>query len=669
MNQAVRRREARLRLKVEALETRALLASAGSLDPSFGAGRGSVTAPLDVPVASSNSEGTGGSGYVLQSESVATLPDGNIVVSGPVVYDKAFGDVATIGSAAALAIVELNPNGTPDTSFGDDGRVFVPITPNEPSLQVAIAPTGQIILANTINQGTANVTYFVAELNADGTIDTSFGTDGVAEYPADTTTSATDRISALVGVFVQSGGQILLAGGSGGGFSAVELNADGSLDTSYGTDGTATVPVSISVSSGLTEYSYPTAAAMQPGGQIVLTGDVSVSHSMTGEPSSDEIVATRLTASGTLDTTFGGPTAAGILLIPYNQAAPGTGLNYTTAMALQPTTGDILVAGYQGASFTGTSHTMVYALTANGAIDTTFGGTGSGLTVLAGASGIGVDDMAVQANGDILLSGRASYSLNGGGDCRHSRLGVQERVAPAQPRRDAGRELRQHRDPRPAPDQPELDPPDPGDRSDHRRHSPGGHHVGPFAHRRDLRPHRRQHPPCRHDRSGRRAGPAGSCQFPGLGLLRRGGLRPDHRQLHLPVSPSLLLPRFPSTVAVGITGAGQTIPAVADYQGLGFDQVAAYLPTSGVYAILPTYGASVGLFEKFGVPGAGQTIPVPADYYGTGQADVAVYIPSQAVFAIQDPTGKTAGESLAFGIPGVGRVDPGSGGLLRDRPG
>ena len=120
--------------------------------------------------------------------------------------------------------------------------------------------------------------------------------------------------------------------------------------------------------------------------------------------------------------------------------------------------------------------------------------------------------------------------------------------------------------------------------------------------------------------------------------------------------------------AFGPTGAGQTIPAVADYQGLGFDQVAAYLPTSGVYAILPN-STSAGLFERFGVPGAGQTIPVPADYYGTGQADVAVYIPSQAVFAIQDPTGKTAGESLAFGIPGVGESIPGSGGLLRDRPG
>ena len=86
----------------------------------------------------------------------------------------------------------------------------------------------------------------------------------------------------------------------------------------------------------------------------------------------------------------------------------------------------------------------------------------------------------------------------------------------------------------------------------------------------------------------------------------------------------------------GIAGAGQTIPAAADYQGIGFDQVAAYLPTSGVYAILPT-GNSPGLVEPFGVPGTGQTIPVPADYYGTGQADVAVYIPAQGVFAIQDP--------------------------------
>ena len=146
---------------------------------------------------------------------------------------------------------------------------------------------------------------------------------------------------------------------------------------------------------------------------------------------------------------------------------------------------------------------------------------------------------------------------------------------------------------------------------------------------------------------------------------------------------------------------------MADYQGTGYDQVAAYLPASGVYAIQPTAGLArpvpavrhrrepasrspsrptttaparptspstsppqgvfaiqdptgktAGEFVQFGIAGAGQSIPAPADYYGTGQADIAVYLAQAGVFAIQDPTGKTAGEVIPFGKPGLGQSIP-----------
>ena len=113
-------------------------------------------------------------------------------------------------------------------------------------------------------------------------------------------------------------------------------------------------------------------------------------------------------------------------------------------------------------------------------------------------------------------------------------------------------------------------------------------------------------------------------------------------------------------IKFGIPGAGQTIPVPADYEGTGKDDIAIYMPTIGAFAILPSNG-SAGRIVYFGTPGAGQSIPAPADYFGTGQADMAVYLASTGSFAIADPTGKTTGEVVQFGPAGLGKSIPVSG--------
>ncbi len=108
-------------------------------------------------------------------------------------------------------------------------------------------------------------------------------------------------------------------------------------------------------------------------------------------------------------------------------------------------------------------------------------------------------------------------------------------------------------------------------------------------------------------------------------------------------------------VPFGTPGAGKTLPAVADYDGLGHAQVAAYLPDLGVYAVRSASG--VDRYVAIGSPGAGQSIPAPADYEGIGKADVAVYDVASGTFLIRPADGSTT-RTIRFGTSGPGQSIP-----------
>jgi uncharacterized delta-60 repeat protein len=637
MNRTIRRRP---RISLEPLEPRALMAVAGSLDPGFGAGHGLATASLGVPIV----VGSGGLGTYAYAGPTIALADGNILVSSMIT------EYPTSTDSSAFEVEELNANGSVDTAFGTGGRVLLPIALDQITVMAAQA-NGQILLASTTSSSSAaGETYMVVRLNANGSVDTSFGAGGVAEYPAGITTPTNDRIEAIESVVPESDGKILLAGSSFGGFSAVQLNADGSLDTAYGTDGTATVPVNVD---GATD---PTAVlpAIQANGQLVMAGTVNLTDNFGVPTYYAEIAVTRLNTDGSLDTTFGGPSAAGVVLIPSLSAnSQPTGLSTASALAIDPTTGDILLAATLSppgtASFPGArspssspSGPVLYRLNPDGTPDTSFG-TG-GVVELAVTDTI--DGMLVQANGDILLT---TYFFN---------------ATPSTPTAVSYETLEETR----------LNPdgtPDPS----------FGTLVGRSASSLDL-------PILAPDGdlvlagigtvsspSGptygievesvlttATTGPAASpipqpppADFTGLGYSDAAVYDPTTASF-LYESTITATETIPYTFAFGVKGVGQTIPAAADYTGAGLTQIAAYLSASGVYAILPT-ATSPGLFLPFGIAGAGQSIPAPADYFGTGQADVAVYLPALADYAILQP-GNTTGEVVHFGIAGAGQSIP-----------
>ena len=103
-------------------------------------------------------------------------------------------------------------------------------------------------------------TSTLALLHSDGSLDTSFGTGGVATAPV-----------SLQSVALQSDGKIIGAGAGDFGFSAVRYSATGILDTTFGANGVATTPTSF-----YSRPAYPVDVAVAPDGKIVLAGGGSV---------------------------------------------------------------------------------------------------------------------------------------------------------------------------------------------------------------------------------------------------------------------------------------------------------------------------------------------------------------------------------------------------------
>jgi uncharacterized delta-60 repeat protein len=167
------------------------------------------------------------------------------------------------------------------------------------ALATAVQSDGKIVLV-----GSAEITadgdtdFAVTRLNADGTLDLTFGTDGKKTIAFDLGGVNCDVATCVA---IQSDGKIVIGGyaqrtiSGNFDFALVRLNTDGSLDNSFSTDGKATV----SFDYGGTGDDRASGIAIQPDGRIVIVGDAKVAN----DGRSDFAMA-RLTTSGDLDTTF-----------------------------------------------------------------------------------------------------------------------------------------------------------------------------------------------------------------------------------------------------------------------------------------------------------------------------------------------------------------------------
>lgn len=188
------------------------------------------------------------------ARSVAVLSDGEIVVAG-----YTFNSRSTNG----FSLARYTNDGQLNASFGRDGKVTTAFHSFEDrATDVAIQSDGKIVVVgSSFHAQTLNYELAVARYNADGTLDSSFGSDGRE-------TTAFPVFALAKSVAVRSDGKINVAGDFGSSFGIVRYNANGTLDSSFGTGGSGLTQIDFGEENGSRGYGV----AVQSDGNLVVAG-------------------------------------------------------------------------------------------------------------------------------------------------------------------------------------------------------------------------------------------------------------------------------------------------------------------------------------------------------------------------------------------------------------
>lgn len=316
-------------------------------------------------------------------QAVAVQVDGKIVAAG-------VGN--NVSGTREFALVRYLPDGQLDSTFGSGGRVTTNFSSGgDEANAVVIQPDGRILAA-----GRANEEFGLSRYNSDGTLDSSFGISGKV------TLDFNGNPDAAQAVALQTDGKILVAGqiqrqlqfpiGLRKRFGITRFNADGTLDSSFGSSGK--VITSFYDNEFLDSEAF--AIALQADGRFVVGGWT------TGPQGGSDYALARYNIDGSLDPTFG---SLGRVTTDFSNR----GNDKIEALALQPD-GKIIAAGFSDLRIS----SDLFALTRynpNGTLDSGFGVDGKVTTQFFFG---GFDSLAcavvLQSNGNIVAVGHAMFT-------------------------------------------------------------------------------------------------------------------------------------------------------------------------------------------------------------------------------------------------------------------
>ena len=141
-----------------------------------------------------------------------------------------------------LATSAYAQSGTLDASFGAEGSTTIDFHEGtDEARDVVVQSDGKIVVAGRATGTEGTDDFGVVRLNADGTVDASFGNDGRVTINIGTSENAFG-IDVAHAVTLLADGRILLAGSTDnpGGtqdIALVRLHADGRVDSTFGADG------------------------------------------------------------------------------------------------------------------------------------------------------------------------------------------------------------------------------------------------------------------------------------------------------------------------------------------------------------------------------------------------------------------------------------------------
>lgn len=310
--------------------------------------------------------------------------------------------------------------GSLDTTFGTGGKVTgASMGTDDVAWKTAIQTDGNIVLAGDCKIGTRDEFCF-ARLNADGSFDTSFtGPSGTAAGKF--SWAVVSGNSYAFGLALQSDGKIVAAGncvGASEDTCVVRLNANGSIDTTFGgLNGAAPGTVISALSNGM-DKAYE--VAVQGDGKIVVGGPCEKDGA-----SRTEFCVSRYSAVGVLDDTFGERVVAAL--------SPRTGTARVSisgksdellSLAIQ-TDGKIVAVGDCKDASDNSQFCAIRLAGNNGTLDSTFTGptglSGGKFAFDVGARGVGYV-VRIQADGKIVIGGGCSENLTTTGAFCFARL-------------------------------------------------------------------------------------------------------------------------------------------------------------------------------------------------------------------------------------------------------
>jgi uncharacterized delta-60 repeat protein len=268
-------------------------------------------------------------------------------------------------------------NGSLDLTFDTDGKVTTAIgTDGDVAYSIAIQTDGKIVVAGEKQNGN-NADFALVRYHSNGSLDSSFSSDGKV------TTDFGGFSDNGISVAMQMDGKIVVAGRSSNGnnydFAVARYNTDGSLDTNFDNDGKVTTAVGSS-------DDYGSAVAIQADGKIVVAGYA------VGTLNYD-FAAVRYNTNGSLDNSFNtdGKVTTDI----------AGAINYSSSIVIQPDN-KILLAGSTyggiGVDF------AVIRYDSTGSLDNTFDADGI-VTTDIGNSGDDVFALAIQNDWKIVAVG------------------------------------------------------------------------------------------------------------------------------------------------------------------------------------------------------------------------------------------------------------------------
>ncbi len=369
------------------LVSASLFAQAETLDPGFGTG-GIYKRTDPLP-----------NGLADAIYAAKVLSNGKILLAGA-------GNTFVSNGYRDFSLIQLNANGTLDSSFGTSGKLYIDFSvaadyvgSDDAVRSVAVQTDGKIVIAGTVatpaNAVDSNGQYNrynigIARVLPNGKIDSGFGGTGKLRINLSNFIKAKYNENYCYGAVVRNNGKIVLGGYTNTlstnfiiDYDAlqIQLNSNGSFDNTFGKNGVITYP-----QAGTNEII--TSVAQQTDGKVLMAGQVvNIASS-----SINKTVIIRTLTSGKLDKTYN-----------------GTGYNITNTdnqrdnrvagLALQADGKSVIgVASFGRNSAASKAYLLRY--NTNGKLDATFG-SGGKVTVDSSAT-ISASSVSVDGDGKII---------------------------------------------------------------------------------------------------------------------------------------------------------------------------------------------------------------------------------------------------------------------------